>query len=138
MNYFNKRILPLYQQIRKFNSNLTASIQQCFNGIREVKLYGREQFMTETFQKWNQDYYESTIQANKLSSFWGPFVPLLLNLFSVLFVLTGTFLIITANFTIGDLVGIITYYGMIGGSIRAVTGFANTYNSGKAAADRVF
>ncbi|HMF34420.1 MAG TPA: ABC transporter ATP-binding protein [Candidatus Lokiarchaeia archaeon] len=135
---FTKKLLPAVQRNRKTNAALTTSIQECFNGIREVKLYGREEYMEETFRKWNDEYFDAVIEANKWNSIWSPFVPFILSIFSVFFVMMGTYLVIGSNITVGELVAVITYFGLLGGPIRAVTGFANIYNTTKAAADRIF
>ena len=74
------------------NSSLTTSIQECFNGIREVKLYGRENFMYETFQNWNKEYFDAVIESNRYQSLFGPYVPMILTIFSAFFLMMGAFL----------------------------------------------
>ena len=138
MRIFTQKIMPINRKVRKMNGVLFSSIQECFNGIREVKLYGREAYMQETLEKWNGEYFDAVIDANKYNAKWGPFVPMLLNIFSVFAIMLGCILYIDNQLTVGQIVAAIMYFGMIGGPIRAITGFANTYNSAKAAAERIY
>jgi ABC-type multidrug transport system fused ATPase/permease subunit len=138
MYLFNKKVMPARIRSRSMNSALTTSIQECFNGIREVKLYGREEYMEETFSKWNYEYFNAVISANRWTSIWGPFVPLILNVFSAIFILIGASLIIGSTISIGELIAVLTYFGLLGGPIRAISGFATIWNTTKASADRIF
>ena len=65
MYYFNKRVAPVFRQSRRANGILNTKLQECLNGIREVKLYGRENYILKIFSKWNNEYYKSLINANK-------------------------------------------------------------------------
>ncbi len=143
LSFFTKKVLPANLRSRKMNSALTSSVNECFNGIREVKLYGREEYMYATFQKWNSEYFDAVIESNKWTSIWGPFIPLVLNVFSAIFIMMGGYLLIGSGIPIGDitigkLVAVITYFALLGGPIRTIAGFANIYNFAKAAAGRVF
>ena len=111
---------------------------ECFNGIREVKLYGRENFMYETFQNWNKEYFDAVIESNRYQSLFGPYVPMILTIFSAFFLMMGAFLEIGGQLTPGQLIATITYFSLLGGPVRAVTGFANIYTTAKAAAERIF
>jgi ABC-type multidrug transport system fused ATPase/permease subunit len=94
--------------------------------------------MHETFQKWNNEYFNSVIEANKVAASWNPFTPLILNLFSVIFITLGADLVMKSHFSIGELVAAITYLATMGGPIRAISGFSGMYSSAKAAAERIF
>ena len=105
----------------------------------------REEYVYNTFQKWNNEYFDAVIEANKWNAIWTPLVPMILNVFSTLFVMLGGYLIISSvlasgapGISMGQLVAVITYFGLLAGPIRAVTGFANIYNLSKTAAERIF
>ncbi len=138
MFYFTKKVMPANRRSRKSNSLLTASIQECFNGIKEVKLYGREDYMYKTFKTWNDDYFDAVIESNKYNSIYGPYIPFILNICTALFLMAGGLLAIEAKISIGLIIASVAYFGLLTGPIRGVTAFANTYNWARAAAERVF
>ncbi len=97
--------------------------------------------MYSTFQKWNNEYFDAVIEANKWTSIWSPFIPFILNAFAAVFVMMGGVFIISSpisDITIGKLIAVITYFALLGGPIRALTAFVNIYNTTKAAAQRIF
>jgi ATP-binding cassette, subfamily B, multidrug efflux pump len=137
MYFFSKKVHPAFHRAREFNSKLTGAIQECFNGIKEVKLYGREDYMYNIFQKWNDDYFDAVIEANKYTSIWGPFVPLIMNITSAFFFLAGGYAVCDGDLTVGFLIASIAYFGLLGGPVRSVASFLHSYNHAKASGERL-
>ena len=89
--------MPSNKRSRKANGILTSSIHETFNGIREVKLYGREQYLYDQFKKWNDEYFDAVIESNRYNAIYGPYIPFVLNICMMLFVYVGGNLIFTAG-----------------------------------------
>jgi len=138
LRFVTKKVMPNHRKARKTNSILAASIQETFNGIREIKLYGREEFMQQTYRKWNVEYFNAVIEMNKYDSIWGPYVRYISGIFTVFLLLIGGMLVIGTGITVGQLFAALTYFVLIGGPVRSVTLFSSNYNSTKAAMERVY
>jgi ABC-type multidrug transport system fused ATPase/permease subunit len=138
MFYFAKKVAPANATMRRANGVISASIQDCLNGIREVKLYGREEFMLKVFDTWNNTYYDSVIESNKLQAFWLPYVPFIVSASSCIVMMFGGVQIANGQFSLGFLVAAITYFTQLVGPMRMVSRFLGIHTTAKAAAARIF
>ncbi len=138
LHLFKRKFLPAKREILRTNSLLTSSTQECFNGIREVKLYGREEFMEKTFQKWNDGNFNANVQTIKYQTILRPYVATILNVFSAIFIMIGSNLIIGNVLTLGEIIAALTYFTMIGSRIVYLIMFSDTYYNAKAASERIF
>lgn len=138
MRSFSRRVAPANARIRKANGIISASIQDCLNGIREVKLYGREEFMLGVFDKWNDEYFNSVIDSNKQHAFWMPYVPFVVSASSAIVMLVGGLLVVSAVYTPGLLIATIAYFTQLAAPLRHVTKFLGLHTIAKAAAARIF
>lgn len=138
MASFIKKVRPAHRQARRANSVLTSAIQQSLEGIREVKLYGREEYMLEAFRIWNDEYFNAVVESNKQTAFWGPYIPFLISLCSALVLMFGGVLVAGDQVTPGLLIGVVTYFGQLARPLRQISGFLGMNNAAKAAGARVF
>ncbi len=138
LRFYIIKVLPANREARQTNASVISAIQETFNGIREIKLYGREEFMFSIFQKWNEHYFKASISANKYSSIWNPFTPFILNIFSTIFLLIGGMLAIGQTLTIGELIAVVAYFSLLAGPISGIVGFVGNLNNARAAGERVF
>lgn len=135
---FTRRVGPTHRRTRRANSVLTATIQQCLDGIREVKLYGREEYMIEAFEAWNADYCASVVKANKQGAAWMPLVPTLIAVSGVLVLVVGGHLVASGSATPGVILGAVTYFAQLARPLRMITRFLGMNTSAKAAGARIF
>jgi ABC-type multidrug transport system fused ATPase/permease subunit len=138
MRFFSKRVAPANQRIRKANGVITASIQDCLNGIREVKLYGREEFMLGVFDAWNEEYFNAVLESNRQQAFWMPYVPFLISTSSAIVMLLGGFFVVWGQLTPGYLIATVAYFTMLVNPLRQITKFLGLHSMAKAAGARIF
>ncbi|MBN2150673.1 MAG: ABC transporter ATP-binding protein [Candidatus Lokiarchaeota archaeon] len=138
MRSFSRRVAPANARIRKANGVISASIQDCLNGIREVKLYGREEFMLGVFDKWNDEYFNAVIDSNKQHALWMPYVPFIVSASSAIVMLVGGLLVVSSDYTPGLLIATIAYFTQLAAPLRMVTRFLGLHATAKAAGARIF
>ncbi len=138
MRSFSRKVAPAHARIRKSNGIISASIQDCLNGIREVKLYGREEFMLGVFDKWNDDYFNAVIDSNRQHAFWMPYVPFIVSASSAIVMLIGGLLVVSSMFTPGLLIATIAYFTQLAAPLRNITKFLGLHVAAKAAGARIF
>ena len=135
---YAKKIHPAYQRSRTANGKLTSVIQESLAGIKEVKIFGNEKFIKNKFSKYNQNFYKANIDAGKESAFWIPYVNVLIGVCTGVILLTGGWLIIKGEFTIGMLMGAIGYITMLQRPIRMITRLTYLVARADTAAVRIF
>lgn len=138
MRFFAKRVAPANMRMRKANGIIGASIQDCLSGIREVKLYGREEFMLGVFGPWNEEYYNAMMESTKMSAFWMPYVPFLVSASSGFVLMLGGMLVVQHTIQIGVLIATVAYFTQLVNPMRMVTRFLGLHVVAKASAARIF
>ncbi|HME50595.1 MAG TPA: ABC transporter ATP-binding protein [Candidatus Lokiarchaeia archaeon] len=138
MAFFSRRVAPANMRMRKANGIIGASIQDCLAGIREVKLYGREEFMLRVFDTWNQEYYNSMMDSTRQSAFWMPYVPFLVSASSGIVLLLGGLFVVGKTFSIGELIATVAYFTQLINPLRMITRFLGLHAVAKAAGTRIF
>ena len=138
MRFFSRRVAPANMRMRKANGIIGASIQDCLAGIREVKLYGREQFMLGVFDTWNDEYYNAMMDSTRQSAFWMPYVPFIVSASSGIVLMIGGMLVVGKSFSIGELIATVAYFTQLINPLRMITRFLGLHAVAKAAASRIF
>lgn len=115
---YSVTVRPLIDKIRKSFGQLTASVQQTFNGIETVKLLGTEDFEAQIFGKLSNNLLDRNISASKITSFWMPYVYFLIALGTAFTLSWGGYLTIKGSVTLGMLMGFLTYMDMLARPIR--------------------
>ncbi|MBD3352601.1 MAG: ATP-binding cassette domain-containing protein, partial [Candidatus Lokiarchaeota archaeon] len=137
MRQFMRKLTPIHRKSRKAHGILTASIRDTFDGIREIKIYGQEAQMFSQFDKWNQEYLDTVVQSSIIRAKWIPMMPYLLSLLSVFFLMIGGLLYINGEITLGLIVGVTTYFGLITRPLRELLPGIHGFNHSKAATERM-
>ncbi|MFX0099131.1 MAG: ABC transporter ATP-binding protein [Candidatus Hodarchaeota archaeon] len=135
--FFYKKVNPIMHLSRRANGILTSSIQDSLAGIREVKLYGREEYMLEVFDEWNKKFFDSVLKANKYQSIWGPYQTFLLSFGSGLTLLLGGLMVVQAGLEPGTLLAAIVYFSQLSGPITMIVGIMHSWTHTKASSDRI-
>ncbi len=138
MVMYTKRVNPANRRVRAATGWLSASIEECLAGIREVKLYGREAYMGGIFDGWNKDYYEAVVESGRHGAIWLPIVPFLVSLGSGLVLLVGGILAANDTISIGTLLAATAYFATLNRPLRMLTRFLHISNRAQASGDRIF
>ncbi len=118
MYKYSVTVKPLTEKIRKSFGQLTASVQQTFNGIETVKLLGTEDYEAENFDKSSGGLLDRNVSASKITSLWMPYVHFLVALGTALTLFWGGYLTIQGTISLGMLIGFISYMAMLVRPIR--------------------
>jgi len=138
MRTYAVRVRPLFGRARRQFGELTTRVQEAFSGIKTIRLFGREDWAQETFERENDAYVETNVEVARVSARWMPYVNFLLGLFTALVVWYGGRLAISEAVSLGTLGGFISYIGTLMRPIRQ-TGMMISFSSqAAAAAERIF
>lgn len=114
---------PNFEKMFKTYDKLNQRIQENLIGIRVVKSFVREDFEIEKFKKTNSMMRETGIKAEKILSWNGPIMNLVMygTIFAVCFFGGKFFVVGDASMALGDLQAYITYIMQILSSLMMVS-----------------
>lgn len=135
---FSRKVRPANKFIRAANGALSTSIQECLNGIREVKLYGREEYMINVFDTWNRNFRDGNVQATRTSATWQPYIPFVVSTCSAFMLLAGGLLAIDGTVSIGTVLAGTAYIVMLSRPVQMIIRFLELFSNARVAAERVF
>lgn len=118
--YFqSKQIKPAFWKIRSAFSSLNAFAQENISGNRVVKAFAKEDYEIEKFNKENDNYRNSQLEA---AAVWTRFVPIFEFLSSVLvfiLMLVGGIRVVNGDMSLGNMVTINGYLWMLTAPLRS-------------------
>lgn len=111
-HYISKKIGNKTYDLQVSNSGMNQKIMESFNGIKDIKQYGKEDFFKNQLDEFiDRDTYQHSKSISRLSAVFTSIYAVLTTALPILALIAGVFLILAGQFTIGQL---ITTYALIG------------------------
>ncbi len=134
---FSRLIHKRFGILQKTFATLTERIRESIAGIRVIKAYVQEEKEREKLYRLSREYIQKDISLTKL---WGMFFPLILflsNLSLAIVLFLGGKLTILQSISTGDLVGFMSYLGMLSWPMMALGWAINVIQRGSASMERL-
>ena len=109
----SKQVKPAFQRNRDCFSSLNAFVQENVSGNRVVKAFAKEDFEIEKFNKENDAFRDSQLDASKIWMRYLPVFEMLSNLLTVILMLYGGYMVIRGEITLGNMVTVNGYLWML-------------------------
>ena len=138
MSIYATRVRPMFRRVRKKFAQMTEMIQEDFTGIEITRLFGQEEREEKEFNKINQDYIDTNVEAARISAFWMPYVNFLMGLGTALVVWYGGRLVIQEVISFGILAGFTSYIALLLRPVRQTGMMINFSSRAIAAGERIF
>jgi len=132
------KVRPAYGKSRRVLGKLTEFIQEHLQGIQVIKIFGRERQTVKSFSQNNERFFNISLEAGKITSFWMPFVFVLMGLATGVIIWFGGRQVINGAISMGTLVGFTTYMGMMMRPIRQTGMLISRVLLSAASAERIF
>lgn len=111
-HYISKKIGNKTYDLQISNSEMNQKIMESFNGIKDIKQYGKEDFFKNQLEEFiDRDTYRHSKSISRLSAVFTSIYAVLTTALPILALIAGVLLILAGQFTIGQL---ITTYALIG------------------------
>ncbi|MFJ7726312.1 ABC transporter ATP-binding protein [Neobacillus sp. NPDC097160] len=123
---------------QKSLGQLNGHVEEMYTGHKVIKVFGREQQSIETFEKTNEDLYQSGWKAQFMSGMIMPLMSFINNIGYVLVSVVGGLLVTKKAIEIGDIQAFIQYARQFSQPITQTANIANVIQSTIASAERVF
>jgi ATP-binding cassette subfamily B protein len=141
--YFQmKAVGPVFANVRQCFSNLNSYVGENITANRVVRAFAKENFEIDRFEKENEKYRASEVDASKI---WQKYVPLFeffANVIQVILMVYGGYLAIigkdAGGISLGDLVTVSGYIWMITNPLRQMGWLINDAMRFKASIDKIY
>lgn len=142
--FFNFKLytqtMPLFRKMQMIMGRLSAYVQQNIIGMKNVRIFNREEEMEKGFEDVEKIFVDTAISAGRIQSIYMPSAPTILTLGATLVYLVGANLIVapTAMLTIGQLTLFTRYMTRMSMPLRNITMLIGTWINASAGLERVF
>ncbi|MBQ4075107.1 MAG: ABC transporter ATP-binding protein [Clostridia bacterium] len=135
---FNKKIRPVFRQVREQNAVLNTRTQENLAGMHVVKAFAQEAYEEEQFVKENQKLLSEHLKATWIWSNFVPFMDFLGALCTPVALLGSAFLLARGDMDIGTLVGVTGYIWMLVNPMRQLSNIINMLVHSVTSAEKLF
>jgi ATP-binding cassette subfamily B protein len=132
------KVKPAFQEIRQSFSSLNAFVQENVSGNRVVKAFAKEDYEIEKFNKENDKYRDTQLNA---ADIWKKYVPIfefMANVLTVILYLVGGVMVINDYMSLGKLVVISGYLWMLNQPLRQAGWLANDYQRFVTSVEKIY
>jgi len=134
----SKKIRRLASNTQNATGDLSALLNQAFQGIRHVKAYGNEALEVSRVQALTEAIYKFSLKGVRVSALTGPVMEILSSVAITALVLYGYLQVERGTNTPGDLVAFIASFVLAYDPMKRLGRVSAQFQAGLAAADRVF
>lgn len=109
----NTEINHRSERIQERLSGLSSFVQESFSGIRVVKSYVRENFISSSFRKESEAYKSDSLSLVKVQSLFYPVMLLLAGLSTLITIYVGGIEVMKGNITAGNIAEFVVYVNLL-------------------------
>ena len=109
----SKQVKPAFKRNRDCFSSLNAFVQENVSGNRVVKAFAKEDYEISKFNKENDAFRASQLDASKIWMKYLPIFEMLSNLLTIILMLYGGYMVIQGEITLGNMVTVNGYLWML-------------------------
>ncbi len=135
--YFQKKMLLSARDIRKYNSQITASYNESIQGVRTTKTLVREADNLAEFMQVSARMFEASVLNACQNALYYPIVTTLGSLAAGLALWRGGWLTLNDSLTLGTLVAFVNFAGMFFNPINSLAQKLTEMQGAQAAGERV-
>lgn len=115
---FSQIISKRFRSADEAEGDLSAMVQENLTGVRVVRAFGREAYEMEKFDRKNNEFANRWINLGyMMGTYWGV-GDLACGMMNMLVLTVGTYICVTGQITVGELLVFISYNGMLNWPIR--------------------
>ncbi|MBQ3667721.1 MAG: ABC transporter ATP-binding protein [Clostridia bacterium] len=135
---FNKKIRPVFREVREQNAVLNTRTQEDLSGMHVVKAYAREDYEESRFEHDNRNLLNKNLRASYIWSNYMPFMDMLSQLCTPITLLGGAIMVHLGHMNIGELVGVTGYIWMLTNPMRQVANIINASAQAVTSAEKIY
>lgn len=130
--FLEKKLDKIYEDISEENAILNTVAEENLAGVRTVKAFAREKFEIRKFLSHNKRYYELNMQQSRMFVKYHPTFTLVTKILPLIVILSGGYLVINGEFSLGSLSAFIEYSNNIVWPMEMLGWLTNSLSSATA------
>lgn len=134
---FDKKVHPVFRQIRKSFGRLNTRVQENISGMHTVKSLSREDYEIDRFTKSNDDYRQRYLESASIMAKFFPLMEIIGNICATALLAFGGYLVINGSLAPGELVAFFSLVWYILGPITGLGFVVNLFSQSKASGERL-
>ncbi|MCL2006947.1 MAG: ABC transporter ATP-binding protein/permease [Treponema sp.] len=135
--FYSKKVRPNFRKMQKSQGELSAQLQDNFQGIQEIQAFNRQISASEKVYGKGEDFTKHMLRALKLSAVFNPGVEFLTSLGSVIVVGFGGFFAYHNNLSVTEVVSFLLYLALFYAPITGLAQLLESAQQSLAGAERV-
>ena len=135
---FGKKMHTVYHKVWRRMASISAILADTIPGVRVVKAFAAEDREVNRFNESNEQYFESSMKAAKLSTLYFPIMGFATFAGGIIIRWFGGREVITGDMTLGDLLLFMGYMWQFYAPVQGLTRLNQMLQMAAAAAERVF
>lgn len=132
-----RRVRAAEAVAREANGALTTTVADLLRNIRTVQAFGRTGYVEQVFDRRNRAATEGNISSYVVQARWTPITDLVLATGGALVLIAGAQRVIDQQLSVGTMLVVLSYVGMIYGPVRSLSGLAATLAKASVSAARL-
>lgn len=121
----------------KSTGGLSAEVSESLENFKVVVAFNRRDFFCKRFEEANEDNYQASLKAGMANNTFTPIYGLFANMAQLIVLAYGIYLISIGNFTLGLLVGFLSYISSFYNPLRQLASLWSSFQTALAGWDRV-
>ena len=130
--FLEKKLDKIYEEISEENATLNTVAEENLAGVRTVKAFAREKFEINKFLSHNKRYYELNMQQSRMFVKYHPTFTLVTKILPLIVLLSGGYMVINGEFSLGSLSAFIEYSNNIVWPMEMLGWLTNSLSSATA------
>ena len=133
-----REVKPAFQRNRDCFSSLNAFVQENVSGNRVVKAFAKEDYEIEKFNKENDAFRASQLDASKIWMKYVPVFEMLSNLLTIILMVYGGYMVIQGEISLGNMVTVNGYLWMLTVPLRMAGWWVNDIQRFVNSAEKIY
>jgi ATP-binding cassette subfamily B protein len=121
----------------KSTGGLSAEIQESLSNFKVIVAFNRRDYFRKRFNEANQKNYQTSVSAGLANTIFTPVYGLSSNIGQLIVLAFGIYLIMTGKFTVGLLIGFLSYVNNFYHPLRQLAGLWASFQTAMAGWDRI-
>ena len=138
LRWFNRRVRPLYRQVRARLGDINAQLQDNLAGMRVIQAFAQEDAALDRFATESESYYRARVRAIRTWSSFFPAFRFVASMGPVLVLGFGAWLVMGERTSLGTMVAFLAYVTSFYDPIHRLTEVDNVIQQAIAAGERIF
>ena len=123
---FNRAVKVATREVRRYQSDIVASVQQGLESVRIVKAFGRQELEANHLAEASHATVDAALQARRVKSLLSPAVSISVAICTGYVLWRGTGLVMADLMTVGSLTVFLTYLGKFFKPVQDLAKMSNT------------